>query len=80
MPFVFWNVSDVTVSDFKVIQPQLWSLNILNGTDMYFKDITCNATATKAPYGKNWVSRRQKKKIEREREKEVRKRESKHES
>ncbi|KKY17380.1 hypothetical protein UCRPC4_g05624 [Phaeomoniella chlamydospora] len=27
----------------------------MNGTDMYFKDITCNATATKAPYGENWV-------------------------
>ena len=56
MPFVFWNVSDVVVSNFYVHQPQLWSLNIMNGTDMYFSDITCNATATKAPYGTNWVS------------------------
>lgn len=56
MPFVFWNVSDVTVSDFFVRQPQLWSLNIMNGTDMYFKNINNTAIATKAPYGKNWVS------------------------
>ncbi|KAI9713204.1 MAG: hypothetical protein M1820_001189 [Bogoriella megaspora] len=55
MPFVFWNVSDVTVSNFFVKQPQLWSLNIMNGTDMYFDNIYCNATATKAPFGKNWV-------------------------
>ena len=55
MPFVFWNVSDVTVSNFEVYQPPLWSLNIMNGTDMYFTNITCNATASQAPYGKNWV-------------------------
>ncbi|KAH9844509.1 pectin lyase-like protein [Teratosphaeria destructans] len=55
MPFVFWNVSDVTVSNFFVHQPPLWSLNIMNGTDMVFDNITCNATATQAPYGKNWV-------------------------
>ncbi|KAF2240097.1 glycoside hydrolase family 28 protein [Viridothelium virens] len=55
MPFVFWNVSDVTVSNFFVKQPQLWSLNIMNGTDMSFDNILCNATATQAPYGKNWV-------------------------
>ena len=56
-PFVFWNVSDVTVNSFFVIQPQLWSINIMNGTNMHFKDIYVNATATKAPYGTNWVSR-----------------------
>ncbi|KAK5132438.1 hypothetical protein LTR08_009049 [Meristemomyces frigidus] len=55
MPFVFWNVSDVTVSNFKVLQPPLWSLNIMNGTDMSFENITCNATATQVPYGENWV-------------------------
>lgn len=55
MPFVFWNVSDVTVDNFFVKQPPLWSLNIMNGTDMYFNNIYCNATATKAPYGSNWV-------------------------
>ena len=35
MPFVFWNVSDVTVDNFFVRQPPLWSLNIMNGTNMY---------------------------------------------
>lgn len=55
MPFVFWNVSDVTVTRFFVKQPQLWSLNIMNGTNMAFDEIYCNATATKAPWGKNWV-------------------------
>jgi len=24
MPFVFWNVSDVTVKNFYIVQPQLW--------------------------------------------------------
>ncbi|OCL14909.1 glycoside hydrolase family 28 protein [Glonium stellatum] len=55
MPFVFWNVSDVTVKNFFVKQPPLWSINIMNGTDMTFDNILCNATATKAPYGSNWV-------------------------
>ncbi|KAF2143732.1 glycoside hydrolase family 28 protein [Aplosporella prunicola CBS 121167] len=55
MPFVFWNVSDVTVKNFFVKQPQLWALNIMNGTDMVFENIYCNATATKAPWGSNWV-------------------------
>jgi galacturan 1,4-alpha-galacturonidase len=55
MPFVFWNVSDVTVESFFVKDPQLWSLNIMNGTNMYFTDITCNATAVEAPFGVNWV-------------------------
>ena len=55
MPFVFWNVSDVTVQDFYVKDPQLWSLNIMNGTNMHLSDIYCNATAVKAPYGVNWV-------------------------
>ena len=34
MPFVFWNVSEVTVDNFFVRQPPLWSLNIMNGTNM----------------------------------------------
>ncbi|KAF2083352.1 glycoside hydrolase family 28 protein [Saccharata proteae CBS 121410] len=55
MPFVFWNVSDVTVKNFFVKQPPLWSLNIMNGTNMDFDNIYCNATATQAPYGSNWV-------------------------
>ncbi|KAF7714264.1 Galacturan 1,4-alpha-galacturonidase [Penicillium ucsense] len=55
MPFVFWNVSDVRVSDFYVKDPPLWSLNIMNGTNMRFNNINCNATAVDAPYGQNWV-------------------------
>ncbi|RAL09928.1 putative extracellular exo-polygalacturonase [Aspergillus homomorphus CBS 101889] len=55
MPFVFWNVSNVDVESFYVKDPPLWSLNIMNGTNMRFNDITCNATAVDAPYGKNWV-------------------------
>ena len=35
MPFVFWNVSEVTVDNFFVRQPPLWSLNIMNGTNMF---------------------------------------------
>lgn len=55
MPFVFWNVSEVLVEDFTVKDPPLWSLNIMNGTNMVFNNITCNATAVNAPYGANWV-------------------------
>lgn len=55
MPFVFWNVSDVVVENFFVKQPPLWSLNIMNGTNMRFNNIQCNATALNAPYGDNWV-------------------------
>lgn len=55
MPFVFWNVSDVTVKQFFVKQPPLWSCNIMNGTDMWFDELLCNATASQAPYGVNWV-------------------------
>ncbi|RAQ50290.1 galacturan 1 [Aspergillus flavus] len=55
MPFVFWNVSDVHVDNFYVKDPQLWALNIMNGTNMQFNNITCNATAVDAPYGENWV-------------------------
>ena len=55
MPFVFWNVSDVHVSGFMVKDSPLWALNIMNGTDMTFNDITCNSTAVNAPFGTNWV-------------------------
>ena len=27
----------------------------MNGTNMWFDDINCNATALSAPYGTNWV-------------------------
>lgn len=55
MPFVFWNVSDVTVSNFYVVQPQLWAINIMNGTNLAFDHIYVNATAPNAPWGDNWV-------------------------
>ena len=55
MPFVFWNVSDVYVNSFMVKDSPLWALNIMNGTDMTFHDITCNSTAVNAPFGTNWV-------------------------
>ncbi|KAK7450722.1 glycosyl hydrolase family 28 [Colletotrichum acutatum] len=35
--------------------PQFWAYNIMNGTDMYFEDISVNATSTKAPSRYNWV-------------------------
>ena len=55
MPFVFWNVSDVGVKNFFVKDPQLWAVNIMNGTDMEFENILVNATSTKAKWGTNWV-------------------------
>ncbi|KAK4158695.1 pectin lyase-like protein [Cladorrhinum sp. PSN259] len=55
MPFLFWNVSDVTVEHFSVKDSPLWALNIMNGTRLRFRDITCNSTALRAPYGTNWV-------------------------
>ncbi|KAG8168033.1 hypothetical protein KVR01_003722 [Diaporthe batatas] len=55
MPFVFWNVSDVLVEHFSVVQSPLWSVNIMNGTSMWFDDIYVNNTALDAPYGHNWV-------------------------
>lgn len=33
----------------------LWALNIMNGTNMSFTNITSNSTALLAPYGTNWV-------------------------
>jgi hypothetical protein len=55
MPFVLWNVSDVSVTRFSIEQPQLWSFNIMNGTNIWVDQLYCNATATKAPWGSNWV-------------------------
>ncbi|KAL2846321.1 pectin lyase fold/virulence factor [Aspergillus pseudodeflectus] len=55
MPFVFWNVSDVQVSNFAIDQPQLWSINIMNGTDMTFRDIRVTVNDTAAPAGANWA-------------------------
>ncbi|KAK3943862.1 pectin lyase-like protein [Diplogelasinospora grovesii] len=55
MPFVWWNVSDVFVEHFYIKDSPLWSINIMNGTNMWFDDIYVNNTATSAPYGTNWV-------------------------
>ena len=54
MPFVWWNVSSVSVDSFVHDSP-LWALNIMNGTNMRFTNIVCNSTAYNAPYGVNWV-------------------------
>ncbi|KAF2728296.1 polygalacturonase [Polyplosphaeria fusca] len=55
MPFVLWNVSVVSISNFHIKNPQLWALNIMNGSDIHISSLKINATATNAPYGKNWV-------------------------
>lgn len=55
MPFVWWNVSDVQVQQFSVTQSPLWSINIMNGTRMWFDEIYVNNTALQAPFGDNWV-------------------------
>jgi galacturan 1,4-alpha-galacturonidase len=55
MPFVLWHASRVTLRNFSVLQPQLWAINIMNGTDIDLQNIYVNATATKAPWGQNWV-------------------------
>lgn len=55
MPFVWWNVSDVEVRNFKVLQPPLWSINIMNGTNMLFDNILCNATSHDAPNNTIWT-------------------------
>ncbi|KAH0001941.1 pectin lyase-like protein, partial [Aureobasidium melanogenum] len=55
MPFVLWNVSDVTVKKFFIIDPPLWSFNIMNGTDVWVDELLCNATATRARLDQNWV-------------------------
>jgi len=43
------------VKNFHVVQPQLWSINIMNGTNMVFSNIYTNATSPEAPHGYNWV-------------------------
>ncbi|BCS17534.1 uncharacterized protein APUU_10362S [Aspergillus puulaauensis] len=55
MPFVLWNVTNVQVSNFAIEQPQLWSINIMNGTNMDFTNITVAVNATSAPEGENWA-------------------------
>jgi len=55
MPFVLWNVSDVDVRNFHVVQPQLWAINMQNATNIVFDNIYVNATSPEAHEGINWV-------------------------
>ncbi|KAL4813744.1 pectin lyase fold/virulence factor [Aspergillus spinulosporus] len=55
MPFVLWNVSDVHVSNFAIDQPQLWSINIMNGSNLHFENITVTVDDSAAPSGENWA-------------------------
>lgn len=55
MPFVLWNVSNVAVHGFNVWQPPLWGFNIMTGSNIEVTNLYVNATASKAPYGANWV-------------------------
>jgi galacturan 1,4-alpha-galacturonidase len=55
MPFVPWNITKSSVKNFFVKQPPLWAVNVMNGTDLVFDNIYVNATASQAPWGKNWV-------------------------
>ncbi|KAF3938534.1 Exopolygalacturonase [Dactylella cylindrospora] len=55
MPFVFWNVTRVAVQNLSIIDPPLWGINIMNGTNMSFRNMYVNATAPNAPWGTNWV-------------------------
>ncbi|KAK3071964.1 hypothetical protein LTR53_007696 [Teratosphaeriaceae sp. CCFEE 6253] len=55
MPLVFWNTSDVTVRNFYIVQPQLWSINMMNATNMIFDTIYVNATSPEAPEGYDYV-------------------------
>lgn len=54
-PFVFWNVTNVQVSNFAIDQPQLWSINIMNGTNMDFTNITVTVDGSSAPEGEDWA-------------------------
>jgi galacturan 1,4-alpha-galacturonidase len=55
MPFVLWNITKSSVKQFYVKNPPLWGVNVMGGTDLVFEDLYVNATASKAPTGKNWV-------------------------
>ena len=54
-PFVLWNVSDVHVSNSAIDQPQLWSINIMNGSNLHFANITVTVDDSAAPSGENWA-------------------------
>jgi hypothetical protein len=36
-----WNITDSSVENFSIRQSQFWSLNIMNGTNLAFQNITC---------------------------------------
>ncbi|KAF1990897.1 glycoside hydrolase family 28 protein [Aulographum hederae CBS 113979] len=55
MPFVLWNVTDVSVKKFNIRQPQFWAINIMNGTNVTLSNIYVNATSKDAEEGVNWV-------------------------
>jgi polygalacturonase len=45
----------VHVSNFAIDQPQLWSINIMNGLNLHFENITVTVDDSAAPSGKNWA-------------------------
>ncbi|KAL4805763.1 pectin lyase fold/virulence factor [Aspergillus unguis] len=55
MPFVLWNVTNVGVSNFAVVQPQLWSINIMNGHNIHLENVTVSAISSQEPDGENWT-------------------------
>jgi hypothetical protein len=55
MPFVLWNITKSSVRHFYVKNPPLWGVNIMGGQDLVLDDLVVNATASKSPWGKNWV-------------------------
>ncbi|KAL4900091.1 hypothetical protein BDW74DRAFT_188660 [Aspergillus multicolor] len=55
MPFVLWNITNTAVSNFNIRQPQLWSINVMNGTNLHFEHITVSVDDSSAPEGKNWA-------------------------
>ncbi|KAK6837075.1 hypothetical protein RU639_001641 [Aspergillus parasiticus] len=55
MAFTPWNVTDLHVEHFSIIDSPLWALFIINGTNSKFDDIVVNSTAVNAPWGTNWV-------------------------
>ncbi|KAK2764498.1 hypothetical protein FQN54_009193 [Arachnomyces sp. PD_36] len=55
MPFVLWNVTDVIVRDFYIVQSPLWSFNVMSGRNVWAENIYVNATSSDQPEGENWV-------------------------
>ncbi|KAJ3548534.1 hypothetical protein NM208_g963 [Fusarium decemcellulare] len=55
MPFVLWNITRSSGNNFYVKQPQFWSVNIMNGSNLTFENLTSTAFSNNAPAGANWV-------------------------